>query len=193
MYVSFHQLAENPIWVISPDSTTASHNDAHSHIWKSWDCRERNLYKSIVAHRLPRSRPLNPWQSSHRPCAESMSGLGCNRKREGKERKRQGWRGWGVLTTTTKKKKVGTGVGGGEDGVRGRFMGDVYYYTALPQGGEGRGVGRERQNIPFPLPLLGLYRSHTGGEELCPAASRRRGSRRCCFCPEMLGWVGQIE
>lgn len=53
-------------------------------------CREWNLYKSIVARRLPPSRPLNPWQSSHRPCAESMSGLGCNRK-EKEKKERQGW------------------------------------------------------------------------------------------------------
>lgn len=52
-----------------------------------------------------------------------------------------------------------------EDGMERRFMegGGIYYHTALPQGGEGRGVGTERENIPFPLPLLCLYRSHTGG------------------------------
>lgn len=75
----------------------------------------------------------------------------------------------------------------------GRFMGDVYYYTALPQGGEGRGVGRERQNIPFSLPLLCLYRSHTGGGELClsagsPAGGGGGGGRGSCFSTEMLNF-----
>lgn len=68
-------------------------------------CREWNLYKSIVAHFLPPSllyRPLNPWQSSHRPCAESMSGLGCNRGEEGKER--QGWRRRKEAVNTHKKR-----------------------------------------------------------------------------------------
>lgn len=101
-----------------------------------------------------------------------MSGLGCNRKeKEKKERQ-----GWGRRKEAVKKKlKVGAGVGGGNDGVRGRFMGDVYYYTALPQGGEGRGVGRERQNIPFPLPLLWLYRSHTGGAKSFVSAVEEAG------------------
>lgn len=137
-------------------------------------CREWNLYKSIVARRLPPSRPLNPWQSSHRPCAESMSGLGCNRK-EKEKKERQGWgRRKEAVNKKNKKKKVGAGVGGGDDGVRGRFMGDVYYYTALPQGGEGRGVGRERQNIPFPLPLLWLHRSHAGGRRALSLPWRRQ-------------------
>lgn len=88
---------------------------------------------------------------------------------------------------TKKRKRVG--VGGGDDGVRGRFTGDVYYYTAQPQGGEGRGVGRERQNIPFSLPLQCLYRSHTGGGELCLTAGSRGGGRGSCFCTVMLSLV----
>lgn len=89
-----------------------------------------------------------------------------------------------AVNKTTKKKKSWRVGGGGDDGVRGRFTGDVYYYTALPQGGEGRererGVGREKQNIPFSLPLLCLYRSHTGGGELCLAAAGEAGGS--CFC-----------
>lgn len=68
--------------------------------------------------------------------------------------------------------------------MRRRFMergvgaeGGLYYYTVLPRGGEGRGVGTERENIPFPLPLLCLYRSHTGGGELCFFACRSGGGR----------------
>lgn len=62
--------------------------------------------------------------------------------------------------------------------MRERFMGDVYYYTALPWGGEGRGVGKKEQNIPFPLPLLWLYRSHIGGGDLCLNESSHG---RCVF------------
>lgn len=48
-------------------------------------------------------------------------------------------------------------------------MGDVYYYTALPRGGEGRGVERKRQNIPFPLPLLlPIQKPHRGWRALSP-------------------------
>lgn len=44
-------------------------------------------------------------------------------------------------------------------------MGDVYYYTALPQGGEGRGVGRERgKTFPFPF-LFFAYTEATQGVE----------------------------
>lgn len=75
--------------------------------------------------------------------------------------------------------------------MRGRFMGDVYYYIALPQGGEGRGVEKERQNIPFPLPLL-------GGGGLCLAASSRGGGWGSCFCTLMLNlveksWIEKID
>lgn len=49
----------------------------------------------------------------------------------------------------------------------GRFMGEVYYYTALPRGGKGRAVGRKRQNIPFPLPLLlPIQKPHRGWRAL---------------------------
>lgn len=40
-------------------------------------------------------------------------------------------------------------------------MGDVYYYAVLKE--EGGGGRRRDQNIPFPLPLLQLYRSWGGG------------------------------
>lgn len=131
-----------------------------------------NLYKSIVGHRLPPSRPINPWRSCHWPCAESMSGLGCNRKEKRGKKGRVG-REEKKLLTKKKKKKVGVGVGGGEDGVRGRFMGDVYYYTALPQGGEGRGVGRESQNILFsPSSSLPIQKPHRGWRAL--SQQRRR-------------------
>lgn len=48
--------------------------------------------------------------------------------------------------------------------MKGRFMVDVYYYTALPQGGEGRGVGRERKTFPFPF-LFFAYTEATQGVE----------------------------
>lgn len=68
--------------------------------------------------------------------------------------------------------------------MRGRFMGDVYYYTELPQGGEGRGVGRERQNIPLSLPLI--QKPHRGWRALSHSHGGGRGS---CFCTEMLNLV----
>ena len=43
-------------------------------------------------------------------------------------------------------------------------MGDVYYYTALPQGGEGRGVGRKGKTFPFPFLFLGDTEATPGVE-----------------------------
>lgn len=96
-----------------------------------------------------------------------MSGLGCNRK-EKEKKERQGW-GRRKEAVNKKKKKVGAGVGGGDDGVRGRFMGDVYYYTALPQGGEGRGVGREAKHSLSPSSSLATQKPHRGAKSFVSA------------------------
>lgn len=85
-----------------------------------------------------------------------MSGLGCSRKgEEGKEK--QGWGGGGEekKLLTYRKKKLE--YGGGDDGVRGRFMEDVYYYTALPPGKWGKRGGIERQTFPFPFLFFFAY------------------------------------
>ena len=47
-------------------------------------------------------------------------------------------------------------------------MGDVYYYTALPRGGEGRGVEREREAKHSLSSFPPAYTEATrGGGELC--------------------------
>lgn len=58
-------------------------------------------------------------------------------------------------------------------------MGDVYYYTALPRGDEGRGAERKRQNIPFPLPLLlPIQKPHRGWRALSPEEGGEGGLHR---------------
>ena len=87
-----------------------------------------------------------------------------------------------AVNKTTKKKKVGELVeegtmAWGED-LRGTFITTQRCPREVREERE-RGVGREKQNIPFSLPLLCLYRSHTGGGELCLAAAEEAGGS--CF------------
>lgn len=89
--------------------------------------------------------------------------MDCSRKEKGKK-ERQGGGGRKEAVNTKKKLELEEG----DVGVKGRFMGDVYYYTALPRGGEGRGVERKKQNIPFPFLSSCPYRSHTGWRALSP-------------------------
>lgn len=87
-----------------------------------------------------------------------------------RERKKGSAEGEEKKLLTQKKLELEEEEGGGRwrEGGRGaRFMGEVYYYTALPRGGKGRGVGRKRQNIPFPLPLLlPIQKPHRGWRAL---------------------------
>lgn len=107
--------------------------------------------------------------------------VGLQQKEKGKKERQGGGRRKEAVHT---KKKVG---GGGCRRGGGRFMGDVYYYTALPRGDGGRGAERKRQNIPFPLPLLlPIQKPHRGWRALSPEEGGRGGftQERCIE----LGW-----
>lgn len=66
--------------------------------------------------------------------------------------------------------------------MRGRFTGDVYYYTALPQGGEGRererGGEREAKHSLFPSSSVPIQKPHRGWRAL---SRGRRGGRGKLF------------
>lgn len=135
----------------------------------------------------PVSSPLPPSSipdraGRHRPCAESMSGLDCSRKR--RERKKGRAEGEEKKLFTKKKKKK---LEEGDVGVEG---GDLWgtFITTQRCPGETKEEGRRERGKTFPFPFLSvcLYRSHTGGGELC---LRRRG--RGGFTQERcieLGW-----
>lgn len=69
--------------------------------------------------------------------------------------------------------------GGGCDGVWGRFMGDVYYYTVLPRGGEEDGWGERGKTVPFPF----YFFPYTGDT---PGVESRRAARGSSVRAEML-------
>lgn len=102
---------------------------------KELGSRERNLYKSIVA---PSPSSLPPSKSmTEQPSAMCIVNVRVGLQQKRRERKKERKKGRAVgeekkLLKTTTTKKLETEL---EEGmVRGRFMGDVYYYTALPPG-----------------------------------------------------------
>ena len=62
--------------------------------------------------------------------------------------------------------------------MRGRFTGDVYYYTALPQGGEGRereGWGERSKTFPSPFLFCAYTEATQGVESFVSRPHRRQG------------------
>lgn len=95
--------------------------------------------------------------------------VGLQQKGEGEERKASRVEGEEKkLLTHTHKKKVGAG-GGGCWREGGDLWGTFITTQRCPRGGQGRGVERRRQNIPFPLPLLlPIQKPHRGWRALSP-------------------------
>lgn len=158
MDLSFHHLGHNLIHVISPDSTTAGHNITCSLIRKSWVVKSETYTNLLWLHLPLLPSRIHDRAGSHRPCAEAMSGLGCNRK----EKENKESQGWGLKKRTQKLElelEEGTLAWGGD------LWGTFITTQHCPGEVKEEGWGKRSKTFPFPFLFFG-YTEATWGVEI---------------------------